>query len=446
MNRFPSLVSDYEDFSECSRFHEPAPTDCVLLEALMDKRFRYRQKNVRDLVAEDGLVRVWDTSGDLDRQGILQAFLPLLRTCFVSPYIALMPDHHPGPRQSGIGTMVGSVIPTQEVLLLAAIGGDIGCGVTAVKLPVQANDLKKVLPQLRDDLRATIPIGAAHNASVSRRVEENPLWQQDLQCGLLTNRLKRILIRQFASLGGGNHFLELQEEADGSTWLMLHSGSRTLGVRIKDYYIEAGSTQAGIDRKAYRRIPHLPAACDLALAYMNDLGFALAFARESRKEMMRRAIEVVALHSRSLQEAGTEMVAERILDVAHNYVAQENHLGETYYVHRKGAIRAFDGESVMIPGSMGTTSFIAEGRGNDFAFCSCSHGAGRVMSRHAASRSISDKCFAESMEGVEHEGDSRLKDESPLAYKDIHTVMRGQNDLIRIQIELSPIMSIKGVN
>jgi tRNA-splicing ligase RtcB len=185
----------------------------------VEKRFRYRQKNVRDITVDDGLVRVWDTTGDLDRQGILQAFLPLLRTCFVSPYIALM----------------------------------------------------------------------------------------------------------------------------------------------------------------------------------------------------RRAIEVVALHSRSLQEAGTETVAERMLDVAHNYVAQETHLGETYYVHRKGAIRALDGETVMIPGSMGTTSYIAEGRGNDFAFCSCSHGAGRVMSRHAASRSISDKRFTESMASVEHEGDTRLKDESPLA-------------------------------
>ncbi|MEO2046340.1 MAG: RtcB family protein [Pirellulales bacterium] len=412
----------------------------------MEKRFRYRQKNVRDITVDDGLVRVWDTTGDLDRQGILQAFLPLLRTCFVSPYIALMPDHHLGVRQSGIGSMVGSVIPTQEVLLLAVIGGDIGCGVTAVKLPVEATDLRNVLPQLRDNLRAAIPTGAAHNANVSRRVEENSLWQQDLQCGLLTNRLKRILIRQFASLGGGNHFLELQEDADGSTWLMLHSGSRTLGVRIKDYYIEAGSEQVGIDTKAYRRIPHLPAACDLAVAYLSDLGFALTFARESRKEMMRRAIEVVALHSRTLQEAGTETVAERMLDVAHNYVAQETHLGETYYVHRKGAIRALDGETVMIPGSMGTASYIAEGRGNDFAFCSCSHGAGRVMSRHAATRSISNKRFAESMAGVEHEGDIRLKDESPLAYKDIHTVMRGQKDLVRIQTELSPIMSIKGVN
>jgi len=407
----------------------------------MDKRFRYRQKNVLDIPSDHGVVRVWDAVGDLDRKGILQAFLPLLRTSFVAPYVALMPDHHPGS-----DSMVGSVIPTQEVLLLSVIGGDIGCGVTTVKLPVRASKLQSILPELRDDLRAAIPTGASHNAVISDRVEGNPIWEQDLQCDVISNRLKRKLVRQFASLGGGNHFLELQEDADGMIWVMLHSGSRYLGVLIRDYYIEAGGDQPGIDANAYRRIPHLPVGCDLAQAYLSDLGFALAYARESRKEMMLRAIEAIAAHDPLLQEAGIDSVEDGILDVAHNYVARETHLEETFFVHRKGAVRAMEGETVMIPGSMGTASFIAEGRGNDFAFCSCSHGAGRTMSRHAATRNISDKQFDESMESVEHEGDSRLKDESPLAYKDIHAVMRGQKDLVRIRTELSPVMSIKGVN
>jgi len=136
----------------------------------MDKRFRYRQKTVQDITCDHGLVRVWDTAGDLDRKGIIKAFTPLLRTCFVNPYVALMPDHHPGEN-----SMVGSVIPTQDVLLPSVIGGDIGCGVTAMRLPVQASNLKEVLVQLRARLRATIPTGAAHNAIVSQRVEENIL-------------------------------------------------------------------------------------------------------------------------------------------------------------------------------------------------------------------------------------------------------------------------------
>ena len=342
--------------------------------------------------------------------------------------------------------MVGSVIPTRDVLLPSAIGGDIGCGVTAVKLPVQASDLKGVLIQIRAGLRATIPTGAAHNATVSQRVEENLLWKQNLQCGQMSNRLKRKLFRQFASLGGGNHFLELQEDTDGIAWLMLHSGSRYLGVLIRDYYIKAGCTLKEVDQKTYRRIPYLPAGCDLANAYMRDLSFAMAFARESRKEMMLRAIAAVAAHVSPLQEAGVKASADSMKDVAHNYVVQEEHFGEKLFVHRKGAVRAFDSETVMIPGSMGTASYIAEGRGNDFAFGSCSHGAGRAMSRHAATRNISDKAFEESMDGVLHEGDTRLKDESPPAYKNIHSVMRGQKDLVRIRTELRPVMTIKGVN
>lgn len=407
----------------------------------MDSRFRYRHKTVQDIATDHGLVRVWDTAGDIDRKGIAKALTPLLRTGFVYPYVALMPDHHPGE-----SSMVGSVIPTRDVLLLSVIGGDLGCGVTAVKLPVCVSDLKSVLHQLRESLRASIPTGAAHNATVSRRVEENPLWKRDLQCGLLSNRLKRKLIRQFASLGGGNHFVEVQEDTDGMAWLMLHSGSRYLGVLIRDYYIDAASRLNEVNQRIYRKTPYLPAACELAGAYMSDLSFAMAFAKESRKEMMLRAIAAVAAHCSSFGEADVEAAAEGIMDVAHNYVVQEEHFSESIFVHRKGAVRTFEGETVMIPGSMGTASYIAEGRGNDFAFCSCSHGAGRAMSRHAATRNISDKAYEESMEGVVHDGDTRLKDESPPAYKSIQSVMRGQKDLVRIRTELNPIMSVKGVN
>jgi len=407
----------------------------------VDNKFRYRQKHVHDVGVLDGFVRVWDAAGNLNRRGIADAFEPLQRTGFVYPYIALMPDHHPGE-----GAMVGSVIPTRDVLLLSVIGGDLGCGMTAVRLPVESSTLKDRLPGIREDLRAIIPKGSAHNATVGPRVKSNPIWRRSMECGLLTNRLSRKLLRQFGSLGGGNHFLELQEDRDGFAWLMLHSGSRYLGVLIKDFYIKAGSGQEDIDQRVFRRIPYLPACSALAVSYMADLGFALDFARKSRREMMLRAIEVVAGRADAVREAGMDAVCRGIHDVTHNYVAQEEHFGENLFIHRKGAVRASTDDLVFIPSSMGTCSYIADGRGNEFSFASCSHGAGRVMSRHAAIATISDKAFEESMYGVVHENDPRLKDESPSAYKDIGTVMRGQKDLVRIRMELRPLMSFKGVN
>ncbi len=407
----------------------------------VDRRFRYRQKNVQDIPTPHGVIRVWDAAGDFDRKSIEKTFEPLLRSGFVFPYVALMPDHHPGE-----GAMVGSVIPTKEVLLPSVIGGDLGCGVTAVRLPVQVKELEKNKTDIRIALQAVIPRGTAHNATVTERVEENPLWRRELRTELFSKRLLRKLIRQFASLGGGNHFLEIQQDTDGNAWLMLHSGSRYLGVIVRDHYIAAGRDLEAVDPRIYRRVPYLPAGTDLAAAYLVDLAFAVDFARQSRREMMLRAIEVLVANVPVLQDSGVDFIADGLFDVAHNYVVRESHFGEQLFVHRKGAVRAQSGETVMIPGSMGTASFIAEGRGNEHAFCSCSHGAGRVMSRGTAIRAISDKNFEAVMEGVDFDNDPRLKDESPLAYKDIRSVMRGQKDLVAIRTELHPVISIKGVN
>jgi len=225
--------------------------------------------------------------------------------------------------------------------------------------------------------------------------------------------------------------------------LTLHSGSRYLGVLLRDHYIEAGSKSKDIDERVFRKVPYLPAEGNLAKAYLADLDFALEFAKNSRKEMMLRAIDVIAKHTYNIPAGNEEDTAGRILDVVHNYVAEEKHFGITLFIHRKGAVRASKGELVMIPGSMGTSSYIAEGRGSEFSFCSCSHGAGRVMSRHAATRNISDKAFEESMLGITHDSDLRLKDESPLAYKHIKSVMRGQKDLIKIRTELHPLLSVQ---
>lgn len=404
----------------------------------MDKSFRYREKHVHDLRVGDSTIRLWDAEGARNGEMIRSAFQSLLATGFVWPYVALMPDYHPGE-----GSMIGSVIPTQDVLLPSIIGGDLGCGMTAVCLPIQADQMFAQLPRIEKQLRESIPVGTAHNALVTDRVQENPIWQRDIRAPILANRLRRKMLRQFASLGGGNHFLELQQDQDGRTWAMLHSGSRYLGVTVRDYYVEQGQAEKNVDRRLYARVSHLKAGTQLAEDYLTDLHFVVDFARESRKEMMLRTLEAIAATLPEIESTSWRL-ADAAYDIAHNYVAEEEHFGKRLFVHRKGAIYLTEGQIGLVPGSMGTCSYVVEGRGNPFGFRSCSHGAGRAMSRGDAFRTISDKEFATSMKGVVHDHDVRIKDEAPAAYKDVRRVMRAQKDLVRVRYTLQPILSIKG--
>jgi tRNA-splicing ligase RtcB len=405
----------------------------------VDKQFRYRAKHVHDLSVGDSLIRLWDVEGAINSEMIRSAFRPLLATGFVWPYVALMPDYHPGE-----GSMIGSVIPTRDVLLPSVIGGDLGCGMTAVCLLMQADQASPQLPRIEKRLRENIPVGTAHNALVTDRVRGNPIWQRDIRAPILANRLRRKMLRQFASLGGGNHFLELQQDQDGRAWAMLHSGSRYLGVTVRDYYVEPGQAENDVDRRLYAKVPYLRAGTQLAKDYLADLQLVLDFARESRKEMMIRVLEVLAETFPEIESIASQRLMEMAYDIAHNYIGEEEHLGERLFVHRKGAICLAEGQIGLVPGSMGTCSYIVEGRGNRFGFRSCSHGAGRAMSRGDAFRTISDREFANSMEGVVHEHDVRIKDEAPAAYKDIRRVMRAQKDLVRVRYTLQPILSVKG--
>ncbi|MCE5267700.1 MAG: RtcB family protein [Planctomycetaceae bacterium] len=405
----------------------------------MDKRFRYREKWVHDLPVGDTLVRVWDAAGAVNGDMICSAFRHLAAAGFVWPYVALMPDYHPGE-----GSMIGSVVPTRNFLLPTVIGGDLGCGMTAVRLPIDADRLLSVLPDVEKRLRETIPVGTAHNSIVTERVRDNPIWESRIHAPILANRLRRKMLRQFASLGGGNHFLEFQRDQEGSAWAMLHSGSRYLGVTIRDYYVEQGQQQPAIDSRLYAKVPHLIVDTPLAGDYLADLQIVVDFARASRKEMMLRALEGIAGAMPGAIDVRPYELIEAALDIAHNFVAEEEHFGERVFVHRKGAIRLAEGEVGLIPGSMGTSSYVVEGRDNAFGFNSCSHGAGRAMSRGDAFRDISDKDFRNSMEGVSYQHDARIKDEAPAAYKDIRRVMRAQKDLVRIVHELQPLLSIKG--
>jgi hypothetical protein len=184
----------------------------------VDKKIRYNHKNVHDIMIGDSFVRLWDAKGTANRNIVIDAFQHLLRTGFVHPYVALMPDYHPGE---------GS-IPTEEVLLPSVIGGDLGCGMIAIRLPIHADAISSRFQDIQKKIRNGIPTGTAHNAAVIERVEKNAIWERDLRAPLLTNRVRRKLLRQFASLGGGNHFIEIQCDQENRLWIMLHSGSRYL--------------------------------------------------------------------------------------------------------------------------------------------------------------------------------------------------------------------------
>jgi tRNA-splicing ligase RtcB (3'-phosphate/5'-hydroxy nucleic acid ligase) len=401
----------------------------------MDRRHRYSEKNAHDIAVAGLTVRLWSAGGVEDRAIIRKAFEPIAQAGFVHPYLALMPDWHPGK-----DAVVGSVVPSKEVLLPSVIGGDIGCGVCAVGLPLSVKDLAPSLETIGRRLREVIPVGSAYNSVVTDRVRNHPLWEKELRAPV-SNRTLRKLVRQFGSLGGGNHFVEIQKDRQERIWVMLHSGSRYLGTEVRDWYVERGAEQPGIERRWYARIPHLPKDSPLASDYLADMSLIVEFARESRREMVQRALEVIGEQAGQLDVA-TAMVG--LMDISHNYVAREEHFGEALYVHRKGAIRVAKGQVGSVPGSMGTASFIIEGRGNEHAFFSCAHGGGRTMSRSEAVRKISSRAYRQSLKGVVCAHSDLLLDEAPAAYKDIHQVMRGQTDLVKTLYALSPLLSVKG--
>ncbi len=406
----------------------------------MDNPFNYRKKNVHDIKVGNSFVRLWNQNGTTNSKMIIKAFQPLLKTSFVYPYVALMPDFHPCE-----GSMVGSVIPTRNILLPTVIGNDIGCGMTAVRIPVLSDNFTPYMESLRQLLRKKIPTGSTYNSIITKRVCENPALNEKDAVSFISRKNWKKLIRQFGSLGGGNHFLEIQTDEEGYVWVMLHSGSRYLGVLVREYYVNAGKNQTNINRQLYSKIPYLIDGSEIAANYLKDLKYSVDFAKESRKEMMLRVLEIFSLLIPAVKDTARGIsLIKNAIDIAHNYISKEEYLGQQLYIHRKGAIRVKKGEKGIVPGSMGTSSYIVEGKGNEFSFCTCSHGAGRVMSRGDAFRRITNKDFKDSMRGIIFENNMDIKDEAPQAYKDINTVIRGQKDIIKILYKLKPLISIKG--
>jgi len=398
----------------------------------MDRKYSYSAKNVHELLVAGMTVRLWSAEGTAGKATIKRLFEPIARAGFVHPYLALMPDWHPG-KDSVVGV-------AREMKLPRVVGGDIGCGVAAVRLTLSIANLEPVWEPLAQRLREVIPVGTAHNPVVSDRVKAHSLWDRELRASV-SNRTLRKLVRQFGSLGGGNHFLEIQRDHEDRLWVMLHSGSRYLGVQVRDWYVERGVDQPGVDKRLYARIPYLPRDSALALDYLEDMRLVAEFARASRREMVLRTLEAIHEFNPELDANGT---LAGLVDINHNYVAREEHFGEALFVHRKGAIHVGLGQPGLVPGSMGTASYVIEGRGNAFSFCSCAHGGGRVMSRAEASRTVTRKDYEQSLRQVVCAHSELLLDEAPAAYKDIRVVMRGQSDLVKTVFELTPLLSVKG--
>ncbi len=336
-------------------------------------------------------------------------------------HVALMPDVH----LSKDGC-VGTVLATTHTLYPAAIGSDIGCGVATLRISDDPNvlDREEYAAALIRSLYERIP------ASRHRKPRELPIGLEvDLSNRALTKDVLREGRAQFGTLGSGNHFLEFQAADDG-LWVMVHSGSRSMGESIRDWHLRGAETG----------LSALEAESPAGQAYLHDMGWALAFARASRRAMLEAAVAACG------QFAGIAPQWQTLVDCHHNAVAHEEHSGRRLWVHRKGAIPAHEGEPGLIPGSMGAPSFHVQGRGCEQALCSCSHGAGRRMSRSEARHSISVGSFEEQMEGVwfDHRRARQLLEEAPGTYKDIGQVMRAQHDLTKVVQRLRPVLSYKG--
>jgi tRNA-splicing ligase RtcB (3'-phosphate/5'-hydroxy nucleic acid ligase) len=364
---------------------------------------------------------------------------------FVGPWVAVMPDVH-----LGIGATVGSVVPTKGAIIPAAVGVDIGCGMAAVRTTLTANDLPDDLALLRNSIERTIPAGNGPRGE-HRRIPDSvgsKLAHAGLEARLAIIRDKHPKIRpdkvdkQIGTLGGGNHFIEICLDEADRVWVMLHSGSRGTGNLIGTYFIELARRQ--LEKRVLGF--HVPDR-DLAFFledeplfadYIEAVSWAQDYARANREAMMTRVLHEMRHRLPKFQ------LEKEAVNCHHNYVQREEHFGQSLLVTRKGAVSAREGELGIIPGSMGARSYIVRGKGNADSFHSCSHGAGRVMSRTAARAQITLKQHREATAHVECRKDAGVIDESPAAYKDIDAVMAAQRDLVEVVHTLRQVVCIKG--
>lgn len=380
-------------------------------------------------------IKIW--SDDIEAEAELQlkkvASLP-----FIFKHVSVMPDVH-----AGKGSTIGTVIATKGAISPAAVGVDIGCGMMAVKTNLPANIVADRIVKIRNSIERSVPVGFnSHKAA--KTLGDHWIGWGDFQNLNVSNKIlndKQKFLNQLGTLGGGNHFIEICLDTENSVWVMLHSGSRNIGKTIADIHIDKAKSH-------FKQMMWELEDPDLAYVvegspdfqeYMFDLEWAQKYAFENRKIMMAQILKDLAF-------AIPEMNLQQNLEVNchHNYACREHHYGENVLVTRKGAVRARKDDLGIIPGSMGARSFIVRGLGSQESFHSCSHGAGRKMSRTKARATFTAEDLSRQTEGVECRKDFGVVDEIPGAYKDIEKVMANQSDLVEIVAELKQIMCIKG--
>lgn len=360
---------------------------------------------------------------------------------FVHPHVALMPDAHLGK-----GATVGSVIPTERALIPAAVGVDIGCGMIAVRTQWTGEQLRgtgRPLAELRQDVERRVPLsaGAANatlTASAAARVAV--LEEAAAAAGFDPGRYASRWALQLGSLGSGNHFIEVSVDEADTVWLFLHSGSRGVGNKIAQHHIQVA---AELCRRWWIELPdrdlaYLVEGTDEFWAYVRELRWAQDYALANREEMMDRVVDALA------QFMGEPVQERERVNCHHNFTELEEHFGRQVWVSRKGAIRARAGDPGLIPGSMGTASYVVVGTGDAMSLCSSPHGAGRQYSRTAARRTFTHEQLREAMVGIEYRDTDAFLDEIPAAYKDIDQVMADAKDLVEVRHVLRQVVNVKG--
>ena len=374
-------------------------------------------------------IKIWESLENVEPQAINQlrnvANLP-----GVFHHVAVMPDVH-----FGKGATVGSVIATHGNISPAAVGVDIGCGMLALPVGAKEGNLDNNLVGLRHAIESLVPVG--HQKHMHEQEWEGMRQFRDLSPHV--RDLKEKAAKQLGTLGGGNHFIEICVDEQDFVWILLHSGSRHIGKSLADVHIH---TAKGLMKKYLIDLPdpdlaYLVKGTDEYASYMFDLHWAQTYARANREFMKEYVLK-------ALSYLNIPTVPAMAINCHHNYVSHEQHFGEDVLVTRKGAVSAQSGELGIIPGSMGACTYIVKGLGNPESFCSCSHGAGRKMSRNQARREFTVADLLKQTEGIECRKDSEVIDEIPGAYKDIDTVMNNQKDLVEVVAKLKQVLCVKG--
>ncbi|GAA3526628.1 RtcB family protein [Nocardioides daeguensis] len=376
-------------------------------------------------------------------QGTRDQAMTTARMPFIHPHLALMPDAH-----LGLGATVGSVIPTLGAIIPAAVGVDIGCGMIAVRTRFTADQLPADRRALREAIERAVPVSAgAANRTISREHTERRLAELTTlaeQAGFEPGRYAKQWELQLGTLGSGNHFIEVTLDEERRVWLFLHSGSRGVGNKIAQRHIQVARDLCA---KWWVDLPHpdlayLAEGTDEFWAYIREMRWAQRYALLNREEMMDRVVRQLA----EWMGLGSADEVERVEEINchHNYTEQERHFGADVWLSRKGAINAERGRPGLIPGSMGTSSYVVSGLGNPVALHSAPHGAGREYSRSKARRTFTREQLREAMAGIEYRDTDAFIDEIPAAYKDIDRVMADAADLVEVRHVLRQIVNVKG--